>query len=262
MNESDRIKNGVPHPNKTIIIINENRCGSNYLCALMSATGKLGNPNEYFNPNMTFDNASTIYERYQAACKTGMTANGIMAIKLFTNHWNMLEHSIVFSELFPNRYWIWLRRQDLLAQSISHVIAMQTRAWTSQVKPDTTPIYSSDAISYKLKDIAINESRWRIFFSRNGISPLTLWHEDLITQSQDIIIRIAAYVGVEIGQKDINTDVYTRIQRTSLNEEWKQKFISEMSNVNYLDQLQSGSSYLYSLRKFWQFLKGKLPAPD
>ncbi len=243
-------------------MINENRCGSNYLCALMNAAGKLGNPSEYFNPHMTFGNASTIHERYLIARKTGMTPNGVMSIKMFTRHWNILEQSIEFSELFPNSYWIWLRRQDVLAQSISHIIAMQTRAWTSLVNPDITPVYSSDAILQRLRYISITESRWRIFFACNGISPLTLWYEDFIKTPEDTIRQIAAYVGVDIQLSEIKTGVYTHVQRTSLNEEWEERFISEMANVNYLDQLQSGSSNPYSLQKFWQFLKGKLPAPN
>lgn len=248
--------------NKTIIIITETRTGSNYLCALMNETGKLGCPSEYFNPRMNFENAIIISDRYQIARNIGMTPNGVLAIKLFTNHWNLLEESVEFSELFPNRFWIWLRRHDLLAQAISHVIAIQTRAWTSLVSPDITPAYSKEAIKHKIKDISIKESCWRMFFARNGISPLTLWYEDLIIQPQDIILKIAAFVDVEVDPKDIKTNVYTHKQHTSLNDEWKEKFISEMADVNYLDRITTKSSCVNLLQNFLRALTGKHPAPD
>ena len=247
---------------KTIIIVTETRTGSNYLCALISSTGKLGNPEEYFSPHVAFGNAVTISDRCNVAQIQGSTPNGITAIKIFAYHWEWLHKEIEFSDVFPNRYWIWLRRQDLLAQAISRAIALQTKAWVSEKTPISSPSYSSREILRTLRYISNAEARWQMFFARNGISPLTLWYEDFISAPVESVMQIAAYVGVDIQPTEINTDVHTCIQRTMLNEEWKEKFISEMGSIDYLDQLISGKSYPRSFRNLWRLLTGKLPAPD
>ena len=249
-------------PRKTVIIVTESRSVSNYLCALIGSTGKLGNPREYFSPNVAFGDAVTIRDRCAVAFNQGSTPNGITAMKIFAYHWDAIQKEIEFSNVFPNRYWIWLRRRDLLAQAISRAIALQTKAWLSDKVPIASPSYSSKQILRTLSYISGAEPRWRMFFARNGISPLILWYEDFITAPVESVINIAAYVGVDIQPAEIYTDVHTRVQRTTLNEEWKDKFLSEMGDINYLDRLISRKPYQRNFKNFWQFLTGKLPAPN
>ncbi|MBI4006225.1 MAG: sulfotransferase [Gammaproteobacteria bacterium] len=259
MTECDKQTGHSPQPEKTVIIVTENRCGSNYLCALMNATGMLGNPSEYFSPHITFDNAVTIHERCLVALSRGMTSNRVVAIKVFARHLERLVRETEISIAFPNICWIWLRRNDLLAQAISRVIALQTRAWTSKSISQISPAYSSNAILRSLKYISEVEARVRVFFARNGISPFILWYEDLIARPEDTIVRIGSFVGVDIDPLEITTDVYTRVQRTSINEDWRERFISEMASVNYLDQIWVQKFYSRSFRNFWRLLTGRLP---
>jgi LPS sulfotransferase NodH len=262
MVEADKQADKSQDIRKTIIVVTDTRAGSNYLCALMSTTGKLGNPEEYFSPQVAFGDAVTISDRCNVAKTQGSTPNGITAIKIFAYHWQWLHKEIKFSDVFPNRYWIWLRRRDFLAQAISRAIALQTEAWISTTVPTASPVYSSEQIMRTLRYIAKAEARWQMFFARNRISPLTLWYEDFISAPVETIMQISDYVEVEIQPTDINMDVHTRIQRTTLNEKWKEKFISEMGSIDYLDQLISGKSYPRSFRNLWRFLAGKLPAPN
>ena len=155
-----------------------------------------------------------------------------------------------------------MRRRDFLAQAISRAIALQTEAWLSTTVPTASPVYSSEQIMRTLSYIAKAEARWQMFFARNSISPLTLWYEDFISAPVETIMQISDYVEVEIQPTDINIDVHTHVQRTTLNEKWKEKFISEMGSIDYLDQLISGKSYPRSFRNLLRLLTGKLPAPD
>lgn len=260
---TDHKNNQYQKPEKTILVITECRSGSNYLCALMSKTGKLGNPQEYFSPHITFDNAVTIHDRCNIALAKGRSSNGIVTIKIFAHHLDAINDAqIRFSEIFQNRYWIWLRRQDLLEQAISRVIALQTEAWEGTSLQKKQPYYSSRQIIRALGYLSKSEARWRVFFVRNGITPLTLWYEEFISSPEDTIMKIAAYTGVDVMPSEVSTDVYTKIQRTELNQEWKQKFISEMADINYLDRLPALKSYPRTLNYFRKFIKGNLPSPD
>lgn len=246
---------------KTIIIVAETRTGSNYLCALMRSTGKLGNPNEYFSPHVAFGDAATRSDRCNIARTQGGTPNGTTAVKVFAYHWNWLHREIRFAEFFPNRYWVWLRRRDLLAQAVSRAIALQTRAWKSDAVPASLPRYSSADILRTLRYISNAEARWRMFFARNGLSPLMLWYEDLVSAPGPTVMQIAAHAGVEIRPSDISPDVHVRMQRTALNEEWKEKFISEMGSIDHLDKLVAEKPYPRSFRNFRRLWAGKLRAP-
>ena len=257
----ERENNGL-QPAKTIILAAETRSGSNYLCALMEQTGKLGYPKEYFSPHIVIDNAVTIAEQYAVAISQGKTENGVLAIKLFAHHFDRIhKENFKLSEIFPNRYWLWLRRKDLLAQAISRAIARQTNVWINNIVTDITPEYSRDEILRALKYISISDKRWHIFFTRNNISPLLLWYEDLLHSPEETIMKISIYTGIDVKSHEINSNVHTSIQRTDLNEEWKKKFLAESVCEDYLDELKLEFYHKRTFRNFWKFLNGKLERP-
>ena len=250
-------------PEKSVIVVAETRSGSNFLCALMANTGKLGNPQEYFSPHIIYENAETISERYQVALNKGMTDNGVIAIKLFAHQLDWInKDNYKLSDLFPNRHWIWLRRKDLLGQAISRTIALQTESWHSNTTSASMPVYSAITIMRALKYISIAETRWNLFFIRNNLSPLVLWYEDLVIKPEDMIMQISSYTGVDISPDNINMDVHTSIQRTDLNAEWRNRFLAESGNVDYLDELWLSYYHKRTFSNFWKFLKGSLAKPQ
>ena len=255
------IDTNVP-PGKTVIVAAESRTGSNYLCALMAKTGKLGNPQEYFSPHIVIGDAVTIAEQYKIALDQGVTANGILSIKLFAHHLDRIyKKNHRFSELFPNRFWIWLQRRDLLAQAISRVIALQTRSWHDNVESESTSFYNRNEITRSLRYITIANARWNMFFTRNNIQPLILWYENLVADPINTIMQISSFTGAEIKPFEINTSVHTSMQRTHINEDWKNKFISEATSEDYLDVLWNEYYHARNLSNFFKFISGKLPCP-
>lgn len=254
-------EHGVSRPVKSILIASETRSGSNFLCAMMAETNQLGKPQEYFSKYIAFDNAVTVRERYQHACKNGVTPNGVISVKLFPEHWEMIENEFNIEENFPDRYWIWLRRRDLLAQAISRHIALNTRSWISNTEPEQAPVYSTRGIRKRLNYLAHSETRWRLFFTRNNIKPLELWYEDIIIDPLKTIRDISGFAGIDIDTASINTDVYTKTQRTSLNEEWKKRFIGEMADINRMDTVWANRMHSFTLKNLWKLCAGKLPKP-
>lgn len=246
---------------KTVLLATDTRTGSNYLCALMKSTGLLGNPHEYFSPHITFGNPFSIKDRCETALKLGTTANDVTSIKIFAHHMDLLNRKIRLSDYFENRYWVWLRRKDLLAQAVSRSKAIQTGSWDSTVAENIIPVYSSKRINNALKYISTADARWRIYFARNNITPFAIWYEDFIDSPVETIMQIGRFSEIEIRAESVNTEVHTKIQRTPINEGWEKKFISETADINYLDNLKPSRSYQRTLRNFLRFLCGRLPAP-
>jgi len=248
-------------PVKSIFIAAETRCGSNYLSAIMATTSSLGIPLEYFSKHLIIENANTATERYAYACNNSISPNGVISVKLFPEHWSMIEGEIDIEEKFPNRYWIWLRRKDILAQAISREIALQTRAWVSNTEPQSDPVYSSKGIERWLNFIANSEARWRTYFARNAINPFMIWYEDMILDPKKAIIDIARFSRIEIDPASINLDVHIKPQHTLLKKEWKEKFINEMMDINRMDKIISNKRYKFSLKNLALLWKGKLQEP-
>ena len=259
---SDLKKTGtLTRPKKSIFIATETRTGSNYLCAMMAETNQMGKPGEYFSKYVRFGDADTAQERYIYACNNSISPNGVISVKIFPQHWELIERNFDNESHFPDRKWIWLRRKDLISQAISRCIALQTKAWLSSVEPLQTPVYSSSEIVKKLRFIAISEARWHMFFARNDITPLVIWYEDMITEPEEAILNIAKFVDIDIDPDLINHDVHTRLQRTSLNEEWKKRFLVEMADINYMDKLLPVKRYAFSFKTMWRLCTGKLLKP-
>lgn len=218
----------------------------------------MGSPREYFNTYASYVYKDTIKDRYRFACNCSITPNNVISIKLFPEHWDMINKQIDINECFPDRYWIWLRRHDLLEQAISRCIALQTSAWSSHFKPAGEPEYSTSEIVKSMKYIALSESRWRIFFSRNDITPLELWYEDIISSPEKIIMDIAKFAKIDIQPESLNSESQFEPQRTGLNNEWKQKFRSEVSDINYMDDITPEKNHSFTLENLWLLCTGKL----
>ena len=107
------------------------RSGSNFLSQLLSSTGQLGRPLEYFNgpgrryfddPNYPDDRGMQI----DRILTMGATSNGIYGLKIFAHQYDWIEGQTQWTSMLPNLRFIFLRRRDMLGQAISWARALQT----------------------------------------------------------------------------------------------------------------------------------------
>ncbi len=78
--------------------------------------------------------------------------------------------------------WIYLRRDDLLKQSISHTIASETDKWHSydehdKIENEHFPI-SLEQVRVTLFRFYIVQLQWESFFEKHGIQPFRITYED------------------------------------------------------------------------------------
>lgn len=217
-----------------IAICGEPRSGTTYLADLMTSTGRLGKPFEWFQDGPVAARAEKNPQlELRAMMAKAKTANGVYGIKIFSQQFDLAERTR-WADLLPNLHFVHIERRDLLAQAISHVRAMQTKQFYTTQVPIKEPHYDPRAISRKLSEIAHNQARWRIWFARNGIVPLALTYEQLCDDGQAAIDSVCALIGH--APAPINTDaIKSEILRGTESDDWKRRFVEDMTDRAHLD---------------------------
>ncbi|TPL57331.1 Stf0 family sulfotransferase [Mesorhizobium sp. B2-4-3] len=198
------------------------RCGSNYLCDLLTQAG-IGQPTEYFQyelPNwrsVDFDAAVSTVLREN-------TVNGIFGTKLAHDHCAWLQSAIAkitgryttLGDLFSNHRWVRLVRRDKIAQAVSLYTAKVTQQWLiwqDSGKSSVEVPYDFLAILDCYKTVVTAELAWDVYFSEHRIEPFIITYEDMIENPQRMISEIAACLALTNWQSAEATKENLRIQR-------------------------------------------------
>lgn len=226
------------------------RSGSGYLCQLLSSTGVLGRPAEYFNTAgrrryYSPDYPSDPNEQIEAVLRIGSTPNGIYGVKIFPDQFNAMA-PYRWTQRLPSLKYIQLVRNDLLGQAISLLRAEQTGRWKSSDAGSSQPRYDRRRIWRNMARLAEAEARWRVFFARNAIAPLKLCYETVVKDPQGAVDEVAEFVGLEHSAPIDRGKVDVAMLRDAASESWRRRFLEEPADTNEMDSLEG--SLLDSLR--------------
>jgi LPS sulfotransferase NodH/GT2 family glycosyltransferase len=206
-----------------VFICSTPRTGSYLLCRAMIHHG-IGIPHEYFHAL----HAATIGPRvginalqngwllktdaglrraYIREVMYRRTVNGIFSAKV---QWSELVHFLNNPEgleLLQNGHFLYLYRDDLLAQAISLHVSYQTGRWgfddllTSE--PRAEPNFLDNAsINKHLEEISAHDMAWRRFFTCNRISPLTVSYESLIADTGSVLRSMVESFSLKVSSTD------------------------------------------------------------
>src|SRR3954454_20859130 len=141
------------------------RPGSNLLCQVLPSTDQLGYPLEYFNgPGRRalglpdFPDAPEL--QIEAILRLGATPNGVYALKLFASQFAMFSRRLRWMDLLPNLHFVYLTREDLLAQAISWARALRTEQYRSTQPAKRFAVYEADLIRTQLTAIVRDRAQW------------------------------------------------------------------------------------------------------
>ena len=206
-----------------VFVCSTPRTGSYYLCRAMIHHG-IGIPHEYFHflhaatigPRVGIDalqngwllkTDSGVRQAYIREVMNRRTINGIFSAKV---QWWELAHFLNNPEgveLFQNGHFLYLYREDLLAQAISLHVSYQTGRWgfddlvTSE--PRSNPNFFDNAsINKYLEEISAHDTNWRRFFARNQISPLAVSYERLIDDTAGVLGSMVESFSLEVPSTD------------------------------------------------------------
>ena len=173
---------------KSYIVASTDRSGSTFLCSLLWQTGVLGAPAEYWNhrrrPNgkpigiqMTERlNASSPadYLKKLLACRT--SKNGVFGVKAHSFDFKeaLRKFPKLLEALSPVTY-IYIRREDKVAQAVSMAKATQTGAWVARSEAQTENLnYDRDLIAKCLGFVERQDRDWAQWFEANHIEPFVV----------------------------------------------------------------------------------------
>jgi LPS sulfotransferase NodH len=232
-----------PVPTLSYLVCGTERSGSTLLCGLLKGTGVAGRPEEYFwrgqEPCWAERWGVSGPAAYlEAAIKAATTANGVAGAKVMWGHLPDLyaklravhgdrgagEHELL-ERAFPKLHFVWIRREDLVAQAVSFSRALQTQRWTADDRrpPAREPRFDFAQIDTLLGELrGHNEaaSRW---FAANRIHPFCVRYEDLVQDMRGVTRDLLAFLGVELPGDTLIRPQHSK-QADLLNEEWADRY--------------------------------------
>lgn len=206
------------------------RTGSSLLLGLLDSTGVCGHPQAYFRaPDeplwadrwqipRTAEGDFNYADYVHAARAAGSTSNGVFGAKLM---WGTLDEVVdklgavhqdlagddvaLLDRAFGRTRFIYLRRQDVLAQAVSWLRAEQTGRWViggnGEISGNSgngqTPVFDAGAIRRFLDMIEEHNAAWQAWFTSWGIRPHDVSYEHL---DDDMVVTtrgILEFLGID-----------------------------------------------------------------
>ena len=210
------------------------RSGSYLLCRTMIAAG-VGVPHEYFNPIVIRQMAPRLglgdkfaqlqwlpvgrldrlgFRRTARAAEAAFLPAyiqillerrclaGVFAAKIHFRDFTRVLDNAVGHELLRDATFIFLYRENMLAQAISEHFSQLTGRWGVDDTVSTPPVAKPDffdtaAIDRALNDLSEQERGWRVFMARHGVSPLSISYEKLCEDPFAFVVAVARRVGLD-----------------------------------------------------------------
>jgi LPS sulfotransferase NodH len=221
-------------PLRGYVICSEHRSGSTLLCHWLKSTGRLGNPREFLSDNVLSKRLERNPQLLETLLHEAMTPNGVYGWKVFSQQFDVSSKA-QWAERLPNLRFIHLERRDLLGQAISLVRALQTKQFMAHQPALGEPRYDRRAIARHVAFLADAQARWRRFFARNGIKPLSIVYEEMLGDPAATVEAVAELVDIAKPLDFTPAMGELNIQRDELSHEWRARFVRDMKDLGYLD---------------------------
>ena len=207
-------------PRRVYVIASSPRSGSTYLCRLLWLSRGAGAPKEYLNPMQLRDwevrLGDTALSRWRHRQLRGAAIglagrgrwsdarlrryldrvqdrrtdpSGWFGLKIHHHHlqrWFLHAGRDPVSWLAPQR-WIWIRRQDQVAQAVSLARALQTGRWISTQLERRPPRYRRRMIAHLLSQLVAQDRGWQALLSQQPRPPLVLTYESLREDPESVL---------------------------------------------------------------------------
>jgi LPS sulfotransferase NodH len=203
---------------------------------LLASTGVAGRPHEWFwreteEANRRDWGVSRFGDYLASVRDAGTTPNGVFGSKLMWAYLNDLLRRLgrlgnasskrsLIARHFPAARFVWVRRDDVVAQAVSWAKAIQTGRWHHWDRPQPTndPEYDRGQIEALAREAATHDDGWRAWFAANAIEPLVVCFEDMVADTAGTTRGVLEFLGVPAD--DVPIAELTLKAGDRLNEEW------------------------------------------
>lgn len=145
---------------------------------------------------------------------------------------------------FPQNLQHWkfvhLERTNMVRQAVSLCIAELSGSWTSKM-PAKREVSDADYDHARLADLVDSilavDCAWKKFFAVFGISPMRLTYEELTSDPENSVARVADFLGLEkapgASEIQLELDSTVKSQTTNLNQIWEERFREEVARYRF-----------------------------
>lgn len=245
------------------LICSTPRTGSTLLCGLMASTTVAGQPESYFRqPDEQMwaarwdivSSSGGVFEYSEfvrAALAAGRTANGVFAARIM---WGTMDHLVdrlrtvcpapadrdldMLNLAFGHTRFVYLHREDVLAQAVSWHRAEQTNVWhqtrqEESKQPEQEPSFDFDQIYKFAQMIGEHNSAWRTWFSSVGVQPHIVRYEDLDAEPVGAALEVLDFLGLKLPSGCLVKAGHRRLA-DELNAQWIDRYRAELSLGQHL----------------------------
>jgi trehalose 2-sulfotransferase len=191
------------------------RAGTWLLCGLLASSGVAGDPQEWFWRDTERDfrerwGVSTDADYLARVLETGTTPNGVFGSKLMWGYHGdflarlrrlagseRLRDGAIVERFFPAPRYVWIRRDDVVAQAVSWAKAIQSGYWhVWDERRDVELRLDLEQVDALVREVREHDLAWRRWFGANGVEPLVVRYEELAAEQQAVTRRVLDFLGV------------------------------------------------------------------
>ena len=171
----------------------------------------------------------TIQRYLDRLSRVEATPNSVFSAHLQWDHFEVLNDQWKGSvlDLADETFWLFLWREDQLAQAISWTRARRTNQWNSSQRSSEVAHYDGPELRRRFLMVIERNQQWADFFEQRGITPFELTYEQVQADSERVIDEILAWMGETRSTSDFEQELNLRVQRSAETEEWIARFIEE-----------------------------------
>jgi LPS sulfotransferase NodH len=179
-------------------------------------------------------------QRLRSVLREGMTGNGVFGAKLMWGHQADLLARLRtlpglarlgpverLAAVFGDVRYVFVRREDVVAQAISLWRAVQTEAWRADDEDGHEPHYSFVGVDHLVRMLRGHDRSWRRWFRSHGVAPLELRYEEIAGDPAGAVRRTLEHVGVAAELRGALPEPRLRRQADAVSRAWAERYRQE-----------------------------------
>lgn len=253
----DMLSNMSRNLTHTYLICSTPRTGSTLLCSLLKATGVAGIPQSYFRKQdlrrwaklwgISSENGIFDFNEYvRAAIRAGQSDNGIFAARIM---WETLDElmrelraassdvkdSELIEQTFGRTKFLHIRRDDVVAQAVSRLIAEQTQVWHQleskpQMAAKNSPDYDFIALQLHVQEAKEHLQAWEDWFRLNDLHPYKISYAQIDENPVSVISGVLEFLGLELPEL-VSIQAPNKRLANEVNEQWIARYHAESQST-------------------------------
>lgn len=134
--------------------------------------------------------------------------------------------------MYPETKVIHITRNDIVGQAVSLLIASQTNKWTSHQpgRAGVAPVYDEDRLTKIINACCESDIQVKLITQISGAAYLQVSYEEVVANPTAVMRRIGKFVGVNLSDWSPG-DIPLKRQATSLNDEWRARYLAQARNT-------------------------------